>query len=113
MPNILVPPNCQSITTAGQGLITPVNNIAAVTSPIEATVLTSPYSAVPGSTDVSSTPSPGFVNMTVPSVLTAININGNSYIVTNQQISNVPELDAVVFIAGMKQVNSMFQLVNG
>jgi len=113
MPNILVPPNCQSITTSAQGLITPTNNICAVTSAVEATILTSPYSAAPGSTDVSSTPSVGFVNMTVPSVLTAININGTGYTVTGGQISNVPEADATAFIAGMRNVASMFQLVNG
>ena len=110
---VRVPPNCQSVTTSAQGLIAASGNLITVTSALEATSLTSPYSIGPGGIPIQSTNTNGTVNMLMPSVVTAININGSNYSVVAGAISNVPAADAANFIVGLRQRESMFELVTG
>jgi hypothetical protein len=113
MATIRVPPNVSSVTFSTSGVLVPTNNLITGMTAAELTDVTSPYSWGPSGPDVvTSNISTGAVDMFVPGSITSITINGVVKAVTSRVISAVAAADAAVFLLGVKQRGSCFELVS-
>lgn len=112
MATIQVPPNVSSVTFVTSGVKTPVAGLITGINAAELTDVTSPYSWGPACPDViTSNISTGAVDMTVPSSITSITINGNVKAVASGKISAVAAADAAAFILAGKNQCAPFDLV--
>lgn len=114
MPLVRVANNVSSVSTVLQGVITPTNNQITVNDAGEATTMCSPYSNYCSGGGVDSTTGNQIVNMVMPSCITGITINGNSYTPVNGLITGVPEADAATYVADFCNLSDhTFQLISG
>ena len=114
MANIRVPPNVSSVTFVTSGVKAPVANVISGITAAEAADCCSDYSKGPGGNPVIYTNiSNGQVDMTMPLSITSITINGQVKAAASGKITAVSGQDAANFIAGCRQRDAIFELVQG
>lgn len=114
MAKVRVPLNVGSITLTTSGALTPDAAGVITCTAAEASALTKPENFSPnGMLGLVTTAANGNSTFALPSVVSAITINGSAYTVTSGQITAVPAADAAAYIAGARQRPGCFELVSG